>query len=81
MAYSFLVFCVKIEIEISQKERENMKNIAVIVAILYIISACLLVVSAFLVSNALGIFALGILCMIPTAVLYYEAASSMERRN
>lgn len=58
-----------------------MKNIAVIVAILYIVSACLIAVSAFLVSNVLGIFALGILCMIPTAVLYYEAASSVERRN
>ena len=58
-----------------------MKYFAVIVAILYIISASLIAVSAFLVSNALGIFALGILCMIPTAVLYYEAATSMERRN
>lgn len=58
-----------------------MRNIAVIVAILYIISACLIAVSAFLVSNALGMFVLGILGMIPTAVLYYEAASSAERRN
>ena len=58
-----------------------MKNFAVIVAILYIISACLIAVSAFLVSNALGIFALGVLGMIATAVLYYEAASSIERRN
>jgi hypothetical protein len=58
-----------------------MNKFAVIVAILYIISASLIAVSAFLVSNALGIFALGVLCMIATALLYYEAVSSMERRN
>lgn len=58
-----------------------MNKFAVIVAILYIISAGLIAVSAFLVSNVLGIFTLGVLCMIATAVLYYEAVSSMERRN
>lgn len=74
------MFCVKIELEISQKERENMKFVAVIVAVLYIISAVFIALSAFLVSNIIGLFTCGILFMIPTIVLYHEATNSGEGR-
>lgn len=75
------MFCVKIELEISQKERENMKFVAVIVAVLYIISAVFIALSAFLVSNTLGLLTCGILFMIPTIVLYHEATNSGEGRS
>lgn len=81
MAYFFLLFCVKIELEISQKERENMKFVAVIVAVLYIISAVFIALAAFLVSNIIGLLACGILFMIPTIVLYHEATNSGEGRS
>lgn len=75
----FASFCVKIEVEISQKERENMKFVAVIVAVLYIISAVFITLSAFLVSNTLGLLVCGLGFMIPSIVLYYEATKSEER--
>ena len=51
-----------------------MKFVAVIVAVLYIISAVL-------VSNTLGLLTCGILFMIPTIVLYHEATNSGEGRS
>ena len=53
-----------------------MKFVAVIVAVLYIISAVFIALSAFLVSNTLGLLTCGILFMIPTIVLYHEATNS-----
>ena len=75
----FASFCVKIEVEISQKERENMKFVAVIVAVLYIISMVFITLAAFLLSNTLGLLACGVGFMIPSIVLYYEATKSQER--
>lgn len=75
----FTNICVKIEIEISQKERENMKFVAVIVAVLYIISMVFIALAAFLVSNTLGLLTCGLGFMIPSIVLYYEATKLEER--
>lgn len=58
-----------------------MKFVAVIVAVLYIISAVFIALSAFLVSNIIGFFTCGILFMIPTIVLYHEATNSGEGRS
>lgn len=56
-----------------------MKFVAVIVAVLYIISAVFITLSAFLVSDALGLLVCGLGFMIPSIVLYYEATKSEER--
>lgn len=56
-----------------------MKFVAVIVAVLYIISAVFITLSAFLVSDTLGLLACGLGFMIPSIVLYYEATKSEER--
>lgn len=58
-----------------------MKFVAVIVAVLYIISAVFIALSAFLVSTTLGLLTCGILFMIPTIVLYHEATNSGEGRS
>lgn len=58
-----------------------MKFVAVIVAVLYIISAVFIALSSFLVSNTIGLFTCGILFMIPTIVLYHEATNSGEGRS
>lgn len=57
-----------------------MKFVAVIVAVLYIISAVFISLSAFLVSTTLGLLTCGIGFMIPSIVLYYEATNSGEGR-
>jgi hypothetical protein len=48
---------------------------------LYIISAVFIALSAFLVSNTLGLLTCGIGFMIPSIVLYYEATNSGEGRS
>ncbi|WZP34394.1 hypothetical protein [Enterococcus phage vB_Efm8_KEN21] len=58
-----------------------MKFVAVIVAVLYIISAVFIALSAFLVSTTLGLLTCGIGFMIPSIVLYYEATNSGEGRS
>lgn len=56
-----------------------MKFVAVIVAVLYIISMVFIALAAFLVSNTLGLLTCGIGFMIPSIVLYYEATKSQGR--
>lgn len=56
-----------------------MKFVAVIVAVLYIISMVFIDLAAFLVSNILGLLVCGAGFMIPSIVLYYEATKSEER--
>lgn len=51
-----------------------MSIIAIIVAIFYAIGATMFTISAFLVSNILGFAVLGVVFMIPTVILYLEAA-------